>query len=87
MKKASPDTQKSLKSKNIPHGLRVFLGFVLICLIGIGANLFFFSTAKPDEWCSDQCKRQTKVGRIVLVDDPNLTAGMRGKGRTVCECF
>jgi hypothetical protein len=87
MKKTPTDTQKPLTSKNIPHGLIVFLGFVLIFLIGIGANLIFFSTVKPDEWCADRCKRQEKIGRMVLVDDPKLTAGMRGKGRTVCECF
>lgn len=79
--------QKLRKRFRLPVPVLVLLGFVVPMLLVLLVAYLLRNVPSPEDACRKECAAVNRAGRLVYVYPSEMTAGMRSKGSTKCECY
>lgn len=79
--------QKLRKRFRLSVPVLVLLGFVVPMLLVLLVAYLLRNAPSPEDACRKECSAVNRAGRLVYVYPSEMTAGMRSRGPTKCECY
>ena len=71
---------------NIPASIVVIFGFFLAIAFSLTVACLNRNTPSPEMECYMKCEKINRFGVMVYVHPPEITVGMRDRGKRRCEC-